>query len=286
MKVPSPQSASGGVEAPMSGTPSTTPESGGLPSAPSAGDAHPVSGDHSDLVGGGSPMVGGLPMPSGGSATSELGGQAFMGGQPSDENQEIGQELEFACDGLMPYASELISFEPGNNAGFGQSKLPGVVLGPPDAGPPTRGSLDVLTLGTDGVIILGFGDYQIVNGPGPDFIVWENPFWLDGDSQRPFAELGEVSVSADGETWHAFPCNPSFQDGFDPGCAGWRPRLEFDPCMLLPIQPELSGGDPFDLAELGLESARFVRIRDLSDGGASPTAGFDLDAVGAIHFAE
>ena len=62
--------------------------------------------------------------------------------------------------------------------------------------------------------------------------------------------------------------------------------MEFDSCELLPIAPELAGGDLFDLAQLGLESIRFIRIRDMSDGGASPSAGFDLDAVGAVHLAQ
>ena len=39
------------------------------------------------------------------------------------------------------YASELISFEPGPGAGFGQDQLPGIVLGPPDGrGPDAGGS--------------------------------------------------------------------------------------------------------------------------------------------------
>ena len=43
------------------------------------------------------------------------------------------------------------------------------------------------------------------------------------------------------------------------------------------------GGDAFDLADLELESVRYVRIRDLSESGRGMAAGFDLDAVGVIH---
>ena len=50
------------------------------------------------------------------------------------------------------------------------------------------------------------------------------------------------------------------------------------------MDPESSGGDFFDLAELGLTSARYVRIRDLSGEGAAPSVGFDLDAVGLVSF--
>ena len=55
------------------------------------------------------------------------------------------------------YASELISFEPGPGAGFGQDQLPGIVLGPPDGRGPDAGGLDVLSLGQGGTIVLGFG---------------------------------------------------------------------------------------------------------------------------------
>ena len=61
------------------------------------------------------------------------------------------------------------------------------------------------------------------------------------------------------------------------------PRKEFDPCEVLPLDPALVGGDQFDLSSVGMSEARFVRIRDLSDSGDAPTAGFDLDAVGAVH---
>ena len=41
-----------------------------------------------------------------------------------------------------------------------------------------------------------------------------------------------------------------------------------------------AGGDAFDLADLGLESANFVRI---VDSGANILGGFDLDAVVIVH---
>ena len=144
------------------------------------------------LPGGGQPSMAGEP------TNAAMAGRQAMGGGEVPVPSPQDDTLQFACDNVMPYASEIISFEPGTNAGYGQSKLPDVVLGPPLEGPPTRGSLDVLSLGTGGEIVLGFGGYRVFNGPGPDFIVWENPFWIGGDAQNPFAELGEVAVSADG----------------------------------------------------------------------------------------
>ncbi|MDP6944088.1 MAG: cell surface protein, partial [Myxococcota bacterium] len=184
------------------------------------------------------------------------------------------------CTEDLPYATEVVSFTPGLHAGFGQLAMPEVVLGPPSGD-----SLDVVSLGVGGEIVVGLGDQLIVDGPGADFIIWENTFWIGGDASNPYAELGEVTVSEDGETWVTFPCDETREEGFDPGCAGWRPRLEFAPCDALPLDPDRVGGDPFDLADIGVERIRYIRVRDLATDGAAPSAGFDLDAVGGVHFA-
>ena len=47
--------------------------------------------------------------------------------------------------------------------------------------------------------------------------------------------------------------------------------------------PKRTGGDAFDLADVKVTRARFVRIRDLSSSGSGTSAGFDLDAAGLIH---
>ena len=111
---------------------------------------------------------------------------------------------------------------------------------------------------------------------------------MGGNAENVFQELGEVAVSTDGETWTVFPCDVNRTDGFDTGCAGWRPRLEYDACSMDPLAPELVGGDPFDLSDIGVSSARYIRIRDrgVADDpmkGVKPSAGFDLDAVGVVH---
>lgn len=187
----------------------------------------------------------------------------------------------------LPYAREVISFQPGEGAGYGEVGFPDVVLGPPEGRGVLSGSLNVLSLGAGGEIILGFEGREIVNGEGPDFLVFENPFWPDGNSEEVFAELGEVSVSMDGETWHIFDCPYGVEDP-PPyyGCAGWTPTMSFEPLEMTPLEPELTGGDGFDLSQVGLERARYVRIRDLWGLGDGPTRGFDLDAVGLIHFKE
>lgn len=191
------------------------------------------------------------------------------------------------CDGgeaFGPYASEVVVFAPGPGAGYGQSRLPHVVLGPPVAVSTSQGSADVLSLGRGGEIILGFSGRAIADGPGPDFIVFENAFFIGGAGGVVFSEPGEVSVSDDGVNWRGFPCVPEGDDAGS-GCAGWTPTEPFDPTAMEPLDASLTGGDAFDLADVGLQTARFVRIRDVGTDEAAPAAGFDLDSVGVVHFA-
>lgn len=82
----------------------------------------------------------------------------------------------------------------------------------------------------------------IINGPGSDFMVYEN----DGDP-----EACSVYVS---ENWNG----PWHFCGVD------------------------TGNSSFDLSHAGVGMARYVRIADDGDGTNGPTGGFDLDAIEAI----
>lgn len=182
-------------------------------------------------------------------------------------------------DGVDPFADRVVDYAPGEFAGFGQERFPDVVLGGPRGGGANAGGLDVLSLGLEGTITLALDDWVAVDGPGPDLIVFENPFpgWV---------EPGRVEVSADGETWVAFDCD-GLADGA-PGCAGVEPVLaHVDERPLDPTDPEVAGGDAFDLADVGLAEARFVRITDDGTapdfGYAGTSGGFDLDAVAVVN---
>jgi hypothetical protein len=213
-------------------------------------------------------------------------------GSPATGDGGVASEGGASTGGAAPqlsedpaYASSVESFEAGPGAGYNQDKLPGMVLGPPSGKGSDAGSLDVVSLGAAGEIVVAFGELAIVDGPGPDLIVFENAFWPGGDSTSVFYELAEVSVSEDGETWQTFVCDSVGDgEGHFPGCAGFTPTLVYDPAALVPLDPTRSGGDAFDLADVGLKKARFVKLRDLETlppGGT--TTGFDLDAVAAIH---
>lgn len=180
-----------------------------------------------------------------------------------------------------PFAHEVVGVSYGPDAGWGQDAMPGVVLGPPRGAGLVSGSLDVVALGNGGSITLGFGALTVVDGEGADFIVFENPFYAGGDPEHPFAELASIEVSADGETWHRFDCSAtSYPYG---SCAGWNPVLaNVDENELDPTDPLLAGGEAFDLADLGLGEARFVRIVDRPDT-IGLAGSFDLDAVALVH---
>ena len=189
------------------------------------------------------------------------------------------------CQDKSLFASEVVSFEPGDEAGYGSADFPDVVLGPPNGRGNNAGSLDVLSLGIGGTITMGFSGAKIIDEPGVDFIVFENPFWINDSPTDVWTDLAEVSVSQDGETWYVFPCEPIAPDEGNFGqCAGWRTVQEFEVDADYILSEESAGGDAYDISELGLEEISFIRIRDLAETGAAPSAGFDLDAVGAVHF--
>ncbi len=183
----------------------------------------------------------------------------------------------------VAYPSGVVSFTKGEKGGHQEELLPDVVLGPPEGAGCCAGSTDVLSLGNGGEIVLAF-DVAIVDGPGADLLVFENAFEIGGDPNSILAEPAEVAVSEDGETWTPFPCDPSSLPYA--GCAGWRPVYASAERPVDPRDPGKAGGDPFDLATIGVKRARFVRIRDANKKipAAAPTAGFDLDAVAALHF--
>jgi len=175
------------------------------------------------------------------------------------------------------FVDSVVSFAPGTYAGFGQSMMPCIVEGPPLGGGSEAGSLDVVSLGYEGTIVVSFDDVEVVDGPGVDLIVFENPFpgWI---------EPGFVGVSDDGVTWTEWPCEPQNVDGGYPYCAGVHSVLSNPDNGISPFDPAVSGGDVFDLADIGVTKAHFVRVRDSGFSHYGGIAGgFDLDAMAAVN---
>jgi hypothetical protein len=244
-----------------------------------------------------------------------LPGSNTMQASVVNQGQTKSCTSQFQTEG-DPYADAVVSYTVGANGGYpGTNFLPGVVIGPPKGAGLFQGGLDVFSLGFGGQMVLRFDDNAIVDGPGPDFTVFENAFMAFNAStltiERPFADPGIVSVSQDGVTWYTFPCqlvtNPAAHV-FYPGCAGVYPVLSnandpSTPHASIPTQgtigdliglplvpapnPGGAGGDSFDLATVGLTWARYVRVQDANIVTGDPfgpnNAGFDLDAIAAIH---
>ena len=188
--------------------------------------------------------------------------------------------IEVIPDGTDIFADAIVSFLPGPDAGHGSEALPDIVLGSPEGSEGAAGSLDVLSLGESGEIILEMTDLGIVDGPGADLLVFENPF-------RGWFEAGVVAVSEDGILWHEWACDATNVADAYPGCAGTATVYLNSTSGIDPTDPEAAGGDAFDLADLGLERARFVRIRDTGEndhGYGGTSGGFDLDAIAAANW--
>ncbi len=157
----------------------------------------------------------------------------------------------------------------------------------------------VVSLGDHGSALLTF-DSPIVNGPGPDFAVFENAF---GDD---FLELAFVEVSSDGQRFVRFPAVSLTQDTVQVSTFG---TLDATKINNLAGKYRLTYGTPFDLDDIkdstgiDLKHITHVRIVDVVGCIQSPyatfdsqghrvndpwptpfdTGGFDLDAVGVIH---
>ncbi|HEX9427664.1 MAG TPA: hypothetical protein VGA64_07735 [Candidatus Polarisedimenticolia bacterium] len=211
------------------------------------------------------------------------------------------------ADRIVTFQIGLVSSPPAFN-----SWQPGIVLGPPGDATPTTGSLAVMSLGHGGQVTLAFDDNEIVDGPGPDFIVFENPFFCTSvptsaaDPWSVFAEPGIVEVSEDGIDFRRFPFDANALSqvvsicsdktllaqltglmGITPSFSG-NYTIPDDPAVFDPAAPggiSGHGGDAFDLATVGLARARFVRIIDpnLAIGIPGSSEGLDLDAVVALH---
>ncbi len=177
------------------------------------------------------------------------------------------------------------AFRPGTGQDFGREFFPHNIFGPPDTAArvdrPSANPHQILSLGMGGEIIVGFRGKVILNGAGPDFVVFENAFRTPRG--KIFAEPALVSVSSDGVNWQTFPWDSLTLRG----CAGVSPTNGSASDFLDPAQ---SGGDWFDLAELQLDTVRYIRISDLTwwlvqhpeHPFWDPTlSGFDLDAVGS-----
>ncbi|MCX7697271.1 MAG: T9SS type A sorting domain-containing protein [Bacteroidales bacterium] len=158
----------------------------------------------------------------------------------------------------------------------------------------------VVSLGDKGVAILTFYPFEIFDGPGFDFAIFENGF------SNSFLELALVEVSSDGEHFYRFPAHSLTQTITQVG-----PFDTLDARLINNLAGKYRAlyGTPFDLSDLTdmprdeKQHIKYVRIIDvggsidssfgtkdafgnlINDPFPTPFAscGFDLDALGIIH---
>jgi hypothetical protein len=177
----------------------------------------------------------------------------------------------------------VVDYAFGTSQTFGQDSryFPYNVLGPIcTTATPTRPCADpcqVVSLGKGGYITLEF-DPPIVDGPGPDFVVFENAFFY-GNGQV-FEEWMIVEVSQDGQNWRVFPYDSVTGAGLagrtPTGCGSCSGEISWQ-------DPAEAGGDAFDLAQVALGWVRWVRVRDATHWQPSDRLSADLDGLVAIH---
>lgn len=184
--------------------------------------------------------------------------------------------------------NRVFSFTPaeGQNLGQGEEFFPANIFGIPSRIASDKVAeateSEILSLGFGGEIIVGISDNLIVDGEGADFTIFENVF-ENPINGRLFKEPAIVSVSKDGVNFTEFPYDFESLEG----CAGTHPTYgDADYC-----DSKVSGGDSFDLSEIGMDSIRYIKIKDITDqikGQKShkyfdfSLSGFDLDAL-VIH---
>lgn len=176
-------------------------------------------------------------------------------------------------------ADDDFTFEYGVNGGFGSDWAPEILYGSA-----WTGGTDVVSLGGGGSLLIKLSGYLLVDGIGADFTLFENPQYLTG--YKLFAERAEVSVSEDGKFFHTFPCQwQDTENQVYQGCAG----VAMVNALSNPFDTTVSGGDVFDLADVGLSKARYILIQDMDTCvdqdptyplcSKASTQGFDLDAM-------
>lgn len=160
-----------------------------------------------------------------------------------------------------------------------------------------------VSLGDSGIAILTF-EYPIFNGPGPDFAVFENGF---NSGNGSFLELAHVEASSDGIHFIRFP---SFSLTDTTQSIGSFGLLDATKLHNLAGKYIANYGTPFDLEDLkdnpniDIQNITHIKLVDVigclepdfrsydSQGNpindpyptAFASSGFDLDAVGVIHW--
>lgn len=197
-------------------------------------------------------------------------------------------------------ALEIVNWASGTEITRGNMQVNDTSLGKPSVGTLSDclGEVDggVLSLGDGGEVILSFKD-PIVNRTGYEIAVFENGFAV---GLSYYLELAHVEVSNDGENWVRFPSEVAIDTTYQTNNFSYtKPEEVYN----LAGKHQAPYGTLFDLEEVGLDTANYVKIIDvvgslndsfgtrdskgtiINDPWPSPfeSGGFDLDAVAVVN---
>ncbi len=168
-------------------------------------------------------------------------------------------------------ANEVVEAPGASGVGFGD---PARATNGVRGGGDHAGGQDVYSLGLppgeNTSLTLRWSERRVMNGPGADFVVFENGFRQRG-SDAHFMDLMVVQLSLDAERWvsfphdyitvdeHVFVADPEAWQGF---AGRWPTLLHEETNPVDPFWTERAGGDPFDLDELPDDGGLATRIRN------------------------
>jgi len=136
----------------------------------------------------------------------------------------------------------------------------------------TTGGTDVYSIGIspESWLVLRVSEHAVQNGPGPDFVVFENAFNYGDDGV--FMDQAVVQVSRDGLTWVTFPFDYTSADETTYSTApdDWSGFAGISPVRLNqeatpdadPFDAATAGGDRFDLDDLPEADPDAVAIKN------------------------
>jgi len=194
--------------------------------------------------------------------TNECGNEVLEPGEQCDDgNLVTGDGCSADCRGEMAQQVAGGVVDAPGDTGLGFRDANNAVNGVRGSGN-TQGGTDVFSLGynegVDNYIVIRWLAAQAVNGPGVDFVVFENAF-ASGAQGQHFMDQTIVYLSRDQNTWVSFPhdylaTEESLYSGLPAdwsGFAGVNPvLLNDDDNQVDPFDTALAGGDPFDLDDL------------------------------------
>ncbi len=153
--------------------------------------------------------------------------------------------------------------------GFRDSKL--AVNGIRGAGS-TSGSGDVFSLANTGAsasITLEWKDKRVLNGPGIDFIVFENPFNYSGENTSRFMEATIVEVSQDNLNYCGFSPDYTFpnESSYSRDPQHWQRFAGTTPVLYNMDTNPLSGDDLYNPLKMGGDAFDLDTLSSTNDYG-------------------